>query len=200
MNRFVGVGLVAAAVVVVALVGYSLLPSRGGTGAPAPSATPTPVAPLPSESLPAGSFTVTNASFTLVPYTFTVPAGWIRDDGGALRGDDSLGELLMASTPTPVTVGGLQGVRLDLELAPRAESRPEGCPVQTCVSVFRGKDPAPLPSWTWDWAIASGEQARVYLLTSSDGVLAIIVDSLDGTTMPSLSHDADDILASVHFE
>lgn len=90
-NNLFRFGLAAAAVIVIALVGIRFLPGSGSPGGPpTPTPTPTPPAPLPSESLPAGSYTVTNAGFTLVPYTFTVPAGWIRDDGGARRGPDPI--------------------------------------------------------------------------------------------------------------
>ena len=98
MNSYAKLAMAAAAVLVVAVVGYNLLPGRPGVGGPDVSPSPTPVAPLPSESLPAGSYTVTNASFTLVPYTFTVPAGWIRDDGGARRGDDAVGNAVRLTT------------------------------------------------------------------------------------------------------
>jgi len=81
--------------VVVAVVGYNLLPGRGGIGGPNTSPSPTPfVSPRPvlspSGSSAAGTYTVTNASFTLVPYSFAVPAGWIGDDGGARRNGDSI--------------------------------------------------------------------------------------------------------------
>ena len=84
MNRFARFAVAAAAVVVVAVVAYSLLPSRGGTGgllvspSPTPLVSPTPVPPLPSGSMSAGTYSVTDATLTLVPYTVTVPAGWAR--------------------------------------------------------------------------------------------------------------------------
>jgi hypothetical protein len=94
MNRFARFAVAAAAVVVVAVVGYSLLPRSGGTGgplaspSPTPLVSPTPVPPLPSGSMSAGSYSVTDATLTLVPYTVTVPAGWTGGDG-ALRGEMS---------------------------------------------------------------------------------------------------------------
>jgi len=107
--------------------------------------------------------------------------------------------LVTATTSTPVTVAGLHGIRTDITVAPGAASRPAGCPVQACVGIFHALDSARLPSWEWEWGIASGEQARVYLLTSPDGVFAIIVDSIDGTTLQTLMNDADRLLASLRF-
>lgn len=108
--------------------------------------------------------------------------------------------LVTASAPTPVTVAGLHGIRTDIAVAPGAASRPAGCPVQACVGIFHALDSARLPSWEWDWGIASGERARLYLVTSPDGVFAIIVDSLDGTTFDALTRVANDLLASVQFK
>jgi hypothetical protein len=87
-SNIVRFGVAAAVIVLAVIVGINFLPGDGNRGGP-PEPTSTP--PLPSESLPTltgGSYTVTNAGFTLVPYTFTVPDGWIRDDGGARKGDD----------------------------------------------------------------------------------------------------------------
>jgi hypothetical protein len=95
MNRFARFAVAAAAIVVVALVGYSLLPSRGGAGgllvspSPTPLVSPTPVPLSPSGSMSPGTYAMTDAGITLVPYIFTVPAGWIGGDG-ARRGPDSV--------------------------------------------------------------------------------------------------------------
>jgi hypothetical protein len=88
MNN-VRIAIAAAAVVVVAVVGYNLLPrtgSVGGLATPPPSANPTPGPPLPTGSMAAGTYSVRDANLTLIPYTLTVPAGWTGGDG-ALRGD-----------------------------------------------------------------------------------------------------------------
>ena len=101
VNNYAKLAMTAAAVLVVAVVGYNLLPGRPGPGGPRVSPSPTPFispTPIPSDSLPAGSYTVTDVSKTLVPYTFTVPAGWIRDDGGARRGDDAVGNPVRLTT------------------------------------------------------------------------------------------------------
>jgi hypothetical protein len=55
---------------------------------PTPLVSPMPAPPLPSGSMSAGTYSVTDATLTLVPYTVTVPAGWTGGDG-ALRGEMS---------------------------------------------------------------------------------------------------------------
>lgn len=57
----------------------------------------------------------------------------------------------------------------------------------------------PRPSWQWDWGSAGPESQRLHLLTANDGVVAIFVDSLDGTTFDTLSALADTVLASATF-
>ncbi len=107
---------------------------------------------------------------------------------------------LLAAANRRLTVGGLEAIETDVAVAPGNTSRPEGCPVVACVGVFKGTDPARLPSWQWDWAIASGEKARIYLVNSPQGVFAIIVDSLDGTTFDDLTRTADGLLATLRFK
>ncbi len=92
MNSFAKLGIAAAAVVVVAIVGFSLFPRAGGVGGPGPSATPTPtLSPAPSASpvaLPEGD--LTPGTYAFVPCTappclvtdesirllIDVPSGW----------------------------------------------------------------------------------------------------------------------------
>ena len=92
MNSYAKLGLAAAAIVVVAVVGYSVLPRAGtGPGAPtaAPSVAPTPsptaVAPsptlgsgaLPSGRLAAGHYTITEIpDFAGLEIAADIPAGW----------------------------------------------------------------------------------------------------------------------------
>jgi hypothetical protein len=99
-----------------------------------------------------------------------------------------------------VSIGGLTGVQMDIAVSPNAAPTP-GCPVQTCVSIFRGVDPATVKTWEWDWQTVTAERQRLSLLTTADGgVIAILVDSLDGTTYDSLIKTADTILATVKFD
>lgn len=91
MNTYTKLALTAAAAVVVAVVGYSLLPRSGGVGgvptSPPPTVNPasTP-APMPSGSMAAGTYLVSDPGLTIYPYSFSVPTGWIGGDG-ARRGD-----------------------------------------------------------------------------------------------------------------
>ena len=101
---------------------------------------------------------------------------------------------------TPASVGGLKGVSMDLAIAPGTTGAGTNCPVQACVSIFKGVDPSKIKTWTWDWSTASSERQRLYLLTTTDGVIAIFVDSLDGTTFETLTKAADTILATVKFD
>lgn len=90
MNSFAKLAMAAAAVVVVAIVGYNLLPSQGGVGgspatpSPTPSISPSPTlrlgTPGPSGAVPegplaAGTYT-TQVDGANVNVGFTVPAGW----------------------------------------------------------------------------------------------------------------------------
>jgi len=97
---------------------------------------------------------------------------------------------------TKVIVGGLSGVMLDLAIAPTSTSHPGDCLVKACASVFRGRG----ANWIWDWGTSSSERQRLYLLTAKDGVVAIFVDSWDGTTFDALTKEADPIVASLRFD
>lgn len=92
LARFV---IAAAAVLVVAVIGYNLLPARTSVGGPGPSPSPatTPTAPtsaatvVPTASATAaGTYRISAADVTLIPYSITVPDGWTVD-GGASRGE-----------------------------------------------------------------------------------------------------------------
>ena len=107
-------------------------------------------------------------------------------------------EALTTSPPAPVMVGGLPGVTLDLMVHPTATEHPTSCEVQTCVMVLKGQDEA--PTWQWDLWIASSERIRLYLLETEEDMIAIAVDSLDGTTFDALTTAAEEILESVRFD
>jgi hypothetical protein len=85
MSNVTRLGIAAAAVLVVAVLGFNFLPRTTGVGAQ-PTPSPTLPPPLPGGSLAAGTYTVSDPRLTLVPFTFTVPGGWTGGDG-ALRGD-----------------------------------------------------------------------------------------------------------------
>jgi hypothetical protein len=101
---------------------------------------------------------------------------------------------------SPISIGGLKGVRMEIAAAPTTVPT-TGCEVQTCVDIFKGTDPAAVKAWQWDWGTATSERQRLDLLTTRDGgVIAIFVDSLDGTTYDALGKTADTILGSVSFD
>ena len=119
MNSYLKLAMAAAAVVVVAVVGYNLLPSRGGGpggGGPAvtPSPSPTPQ-PTPSPTVaafpPRGDLAVGQRhSITLegVTFTFTVPTSdWVSNgqfgiDKAVGIGPDGGGFILWTDTPVGV--------------------------------------------------------------------------------------------------
>jgi hypothetical protein len=102
MSNLAKVALAAAAVVAVLFGASRLLPSASGPGATQPSPTPSQTAiptdtPAPSVAfispgpicedasmtgqLEPGTYSVSNAAWTQVPYTVDVPAGWTLADG-----------------------------------------------------------------------------------------------------------------------
>jgi hypothetical protein len=105
MNPAVKFGLAAAAVLVIALAGYNLLPGVFGPGGPslAPTLEPTtasttgptasPVSSRPPIVQPGvvapGTYTIVSDSNTL--FAITVPAGWSYDGGALSKGDAFFG-------------------------------------------------------------------------------------------------------------
>jgi hypothetical protein len=107
---------------------------------------------------------------------------------------------LTTTAAQPITIGGLKGQWWDITASPDVQDRPTDCPAQVCVLFLRGRDPSSKPTWQWDIAVASSERLRLYLLDWKDDVVAILVDSLDGTTFEALTAEADAILGSVVFD
>jgi hypothetical protein len=102
VNTYAKVAIVLAAVVVVAVVGYSLLPRYGGVGgvptSPPPTATPVPTpAPVPSGSMAPGTYLSSDPNLTVAPYTVTVSDGWTAGDGIG-RGDAFAGNGVTLTT------------------------------------------------------------------------------------------------------
>ena len=105
MNVYAKLAIAAAAVLVIAAAGLNLLPNNGGivgtvpavTPSPSPTPSPTP-APTPamlngspSQSLQAGTtYRQAETAFTKVPFTFTVPDGWRREDGNFITKGPSM--------------------------------------------------------------------------------------------------------------
>lgn len=101
MSRTIQVIVAAAAVLVVAVVGYNLLPAQpstiGGAPTPVPTVSPSPnagVTPsatpaIPTGSLPPGTYTERSTAYTMAPFSFTVPAGWSYSDGNIFKGSNT---------------------------------------------------------------------------------------------------------------
>ncbi len=101
MNSALKAAIALAAVVAVAFVGYNLMPRSGGIGgtpttAPtiAPTPSPIPVPTAPRGSLDAGTYRIDDPSLTAVPFTFTVPDGWVSREHAVInKGQDTPGEV-----------------------------------------------------------------------------------------------------------
>jgi hypothetical protein len=116
MSTFAKLAMAAAAVVVVALVGYNLLPGSGGVGgapaspSPSISASAPPsasIAARPSDAVPngalqPGTYTAYGIASTTVNMRFTVPAGWSWVEGGFITPVES-------DRPDPVTIAFWSG-------------------------------------------------------------------------------------------
>ncbi len=103
---------------------------------------------------------------------------------------------LTTSDRTPVTVGGLDGVRLDLELDPRWDRTcffSEGKPVVPLVysSAFPGG---------YNWAISPPTSMRWYVLGAGNRVLIVdIEDNPDGLSRDDLFQSGTEIVESFTF-
>jgi hypothetical protein len=103
---------------------------------------------------------------------------------------------LTVSDPTPVTVGGLDGIRLDLALDPAWK--------QTC---FFSKDEPTVPLIYspadvvgYNWAIGPGMSMRWFVLDSDDGVLIVdIEDNPKGLSNDQLLETGGQIVDSLEF-
>jgi hypothetical protein len=89
---------------------------------------------------------------------------------------------IAVSEPTPVTVGGFEGMQLDLEIDPAwAKTCPFSQELPAVPLLFNGS--APLGGY--HWAIVPGQSMRWYILDSDDGVLIIDLEDDPG----GLRHD-----------
>jgi hypothetical protein len=134
-----------------------------------------------------GKLTKTDGSLDLaVPQTVDGVTGWFAAN-----------QDITVSPATDVTVGGLRGKRMTLTTAPTSSVHyPADCPVKICVPLLKAQG----STWEWEWGIGSSEKQRIDVLATKDGVVLIIVDSLDGTTFDHLTRKADAILATVKFD
>jgi hypothetical protein len=94
MNNTLKLALGAAIVLVVAVVGYTVIPMAGGVGTPTPTQRPSPAPSLGSGPLETGTYMISDETFTAVPFAVTVPPGWAgRADGHVYKDDGADGEL-----------------------------------------------------------------------------------------------------------
>ena len=123
-----------------------------------------------------------------VGYTVDAIATW-------LQGYDQI----TATPATPAAVGGLEGVRMDITIAPAATNKDPKCPVQVCVPLLRGDDPVANDpyQWHWDWGLEGTERQRLYLLDADGVVVAIFIDSLDGLTFDKITGAFDQMAPSI---
>jgi hypothetical protein len=236
MSPYVKLGAAIAAVLVIAVVGWNLLPGRSGVGGPGGSPPPTvPLTPHPSAialiaptgSLAPGTYSVPAGAGHL---SFTVPTGWAVPQVGsgssdftlhlnAGPSDDTLkvffdmrraakdtacteapepgvgatAQALVANfradgdlnvtPPTPIRIGDLQGLVIDVTLAAgttRTCPFSSGAPsVPLVVDTLTGAGPF--------WGIGPNEKIRLVIL-DAPGVtnVVIVVDSAAGGSFDQL--------------
>ena len=98
-------------------------------------------------------------------------------------------------------LGGLPALVLEARVADDAtDAGSSGCPTRVCVPLFQGSDREAQPPWRWEWGFTQSENARIYLVTSKDGVVAVFVDANDASTLDSLDEAAKQILRTLKFE
>lgn len=84
---------------------------------------------------------------------------------------------------------------MDITIADGAVSHFGDCPVHACVAIFKG---ATLPNSRH--GRGTGDQTQhLYLLSSSDGVVAIFVNSFDGKTFDDMTTAASQIIGTLKF-
>ncbi len=97
------------------------------------------------------------------------------------------------------TLGGLSGTVLEARIADGVTDTNADCPARVCLTFFTGSDPKALPPWNWNWGFAGPESARIFLLTSKDGVISVLVDTLDPSRYDSLNQAAEAIFRTLKF-
>ena len=124
------------------------------------------------------------------------PGGEPRIGAQASAAHTEEGLALAVTQPTPVTIGGLDGVRIDLQVDPAWERTcpfSEGLPAVPLI--FRGADIG-----GYHWAIVRGQWMRWYILETGDGVIIVDVeDAPTGASRDELLKSTDEIVGSLEF-
>ena len=119
-----------------------------------------------------------------VATTSTALSTWIRGLPG-----------LDVAAPRLVTVGGLRGVELDVQIAAGWTA---SCPYANglpTVALFVGPDP------DFRWTVAGTERLRLDILDAPDGTTVVVdVDAFDGALMTDLLAAAQPIVRSMAFK
>ncbi len=100
---------------------------------------------------------------------------------------------LVVSDPTPITIGGLSGVTMDLGIK---DGWTASCPFANglpTVPLFVGA------KGEYRWVIAGNERLRLAVLDAPSGTVVVDVDDFDGSVIDSLLAAADPILKSFTF-
>ena len=232
--------LIAAAIAVVAVVAIRFLPSTNIGAAPIPTpspvVTPSPTASpsaapatLPSSgSLSARTYVQYDPTFTRVPLTFTVPAGWSVSDGFVSKGgtetnvwtssavfgawiiDNVFGDACQWSdTLKPVTTAAQIVDELSKQ-AGRDVARPQsvtvgGMPATLlrlsntgCNGAAVRNWPDPGPDLSGGWRSLPGQSDNVYVVDLPSGAQLIVTSEMATATDADKAELAD-IVKSIHF-
>jgi hypothetical protein len=109
---------------------------------------------------------------------------------------------IVATPVKPVTIGGLNGVTMDVSLAPGAVNAHQDCPAQVCVGMLRGDDPDPQDpyQWHWDWGPGGTEIMRLNLLNANGNTVVVLADSVDGLTFKAITDSLDAMIPTIKFD
>jgi hypothetical protein len=107
---------------------------------------------------------------------------------------------LVASDPTPVTIGGASGQRLTLSLPTGTRTAPDHCTTDhgepRCASLFLSSD----PDANYGFGLVGPESVVVFLLDlPSAETVMVVIDDVDGVDQPMLEAAAMPIVNSLSF-
>lgn len=222
--RAITIGLAAAAVLIVAVVGYNLLPRGPSVGGPSPTGTPAPtVAPSPSPS-PAPGFI--DGTRLLVPLTLTLSGGWtyglseptnLELFWNGMNVDLGFHPLSVVTLPGGATVDG-PWIAVPADFVAWVRQRPEFTAVQTRSVTIGGRSGTEVDAeFTWKTGTAKrdflrygtgawlydqgdeGHRIRFIVVPGSSGDGVIIVVNAPGADFDAATAALDAVLATVQF-